>query len=105
MCNILRATIVAIALSLSATLLAQDMAIDPSPVLTGGSQVTVTYSNPSLKSQRVVIVVTGDDATTKEIEITLNEQGKGSGSTTVPATWRSAEFAAPSVPNQTLPVK
>ncbi|MEZ6036375.1 MAG: hypothetical protein R3F29_02765 [Planctomycetota bacterium] len=103
--KLLRAAIGSIAFSLFASsLFAQQMTIDPSGYLPAGGMATVDYSNPSLAGQEVVIVVTGDDNTTVQITIQLDAQGNGKGTVNVSSTWRSAEFQAPSVANQTLPV-
>lgn len=104
--KLLRVAIGSIAFSLLASsLLAQQMTIDPSGSLPAGGKAAVSYSNPALAGQEVVIVVTGDDKTTVQITIQLNAQGNGVGSVDVSSTWRSAEFQAPSVANQTLPVE
>jgi transcriptional accessory protein Tex/SPT6 len=95
----LSALVVASALLAAAPAVAQ-ATLDVNPgVLTQGSVATVTYRNPSLAGQTVVITVNNGARPTPQaqtIEIALDENGKGEATWSVPY-WYGAKFNAPDV--------
>lgn len=69
-------------------------------VLTQGSSATITYSNPALAGQAVIIHVDNGlrrNPLTATIELQLDENGVGTAVWVVPA-WDMAKFNAPNVP-------
>ncbi|MCK5945592.1 MAG: hypothetical protein KAI24_26620 [Planctomycetes bacterium] len=66
-------------------------------VLNAGTSASISYSNPALANQTIVIDVDDGMRTntqTTQIEITLDASGKGTVSWTVPE-WFGANFNAP----------
>jgi hypothetical protein len=79
---------------LSSSLLAQTITVPASAA--AGSDISVQYHNPGLAGQQVVILVQGGvPSVTREIPITLDANGKGSATWTVPTGWTLASFDGP----------
>jgi hypothetical protein len=84
---------------------APSLSVNPH-VLTQGSVATISYSNKNLANQTVLIRI--DDGMRKNtqtatVEIVLDEEGKGTGTWSVP-NWVGAKFNAPDVTEVFCPV-
>lgn len=81
------------------TATAQTLRIDPNSTLQAGQTVTLAYSNPNLAGQQVTIEISGGFpvVTTETVVITLDSDGRGTGSWTANSAWYSAGFNAPGV--------
>lgn len=105
------ATFMAAALFATAPVLAQGGDATPSltvdgDVLKAGTSVQVSYSNPGMAGQTVVIDVDNGmrrNTQVSTIEVTLDANGHGSAMWNVPA-WMVANFNAPGVPEVTCAV-
>ncbi len=107
------ATALATALLTAAPAPSDDTAASPPPslsvspdVLAAGGTATISYSNPAMAGQ--VIVVDIDDGMRpntqrRQVEIRLDESGKGTAVWPVPA-WDLANFNAPGVPEVGCPI-
>lgn len=76
---------------------AATLSVGPS-ILTAGGQATVKYFNPAKAGQQVVVEI--DDGgyptpKTSFILVTLDNEGAGTGTWTVPTDWDGATFNAP----------
>lgn len=100
----LSALALTLATFLAAPAVAQTLTVEPA-VLTEGSTAEVTYNNPKLAGQTVVIRIT--DGTPKgpvvQIEVLLNSNGDGKAGWTVPG-WSDAHFSAPGASDVYCPV-
>jgi hypothetical protein len=82
---------------LVASLAAQGtLSVNPNSNVQAGQQVAVTYSNPALAGQVVVVVVVGGSPRVEQtVAIKLDAAGSGTANWTVPTDWDNAEFSAP----------
>jgi hypothetical protein len=88
---------------LSSSLCAQSLTITPGGVVTAGTNVTLSYSNPHLAGQTIVVTIAGGiPQATVSIEIQLDDEGEGTGTWGVPTNWRKAYVNAPDVTEQII---
>ncbi len=84
---------------------AQTLSVSPSPVLTVGQTATVTYKDPARANTQITVEISGGfPLQTHLLRITLDGDGKGSGTWTV-ADWVSAYFDAPGVTSLAMPIE
>jgi hypothetical protein len=85
---------------LSSSLCAQSLTITPGGSISAGSNVILSYANPRLANQTIVVTVTGGTPVeTHNIEIPLDGSGNGTGTWTA-APWTKAFFNAPDTVEQ-----
>ena len=100
------ATAVSASFLLAASASAQSMTVTPGVALQVGGKATITYNNPALANQTVVVLVIGGFPipTIYEVQITLDERGNGTAGWQVVSGWRAAVFTAPGVIDVTVPI-
>ena len=93
--------------SLAVTAKAQTMRVTPGTKLVAGQTATISYSNPSLANQQIVVEVSGGYPIvfTEAVTIQLDASGRGTGTWTVKSGWMTASFNAAAVAEVTLPVR
>ena len=83
-----------VAFALAAVAPAQGTTV-PGPVISAGSNVQVSYSDPGQAGQTVTVDIVNGSGGTSSVEITLDPQGHGTASWPVPEDWFVAFFTGP----------
>lgn len=84
---------------------AQTLTITPGGPVQPGTEVTLSYDNPALANQTIVVTVTGGNPPVVEsVPIPLDATGKGSGKWKAPTGWRKGYVNAPGCAQQIITI-